>query len=197
VQVDLPFPFLKLPTELRVEIYRYVLVQNYPIYLVYYKTVGKYPTKLALSLLRTCSDMYDECAQILYGENQFAFWSTYDHLELLRFLNHIGPVNRRWLKTLTMTPPFLVDDEEVHRGRDRLYSKHGTIAYYRHVCPESVQQPMGCQLEKPTWTDLCKSLVTILGNIPRLRELMFLIPPDWTWHKVRWEHAFRFEDEAA
>ncbi|KAI4665318.1 uncharacterized protein J4E78_002778 [Alternaria triticimaculans] len=117
-----PFPFLKLPTELRVEIYRYVLVQNYHIYLVYYKTVRKHPTKLALSLLRTCSAMHDECAQILYGENRFAFWNTYDHLELLRFLNHIGPVNRRWLKTLTMTPPLLHEDEPVYSDKTRLYA---------------------------------------------------------------------------
>jgi len=140
--------------------------------------------------------MHDECAQILYGENRFVFWSTYDHLELLRFLNHIGPVNRRWLKTLTMTPPLLHEDEPVYSDETRLYGNFGTIAYYRHVCPEFSLYTLSGQ--RDTWVDLCKSLVTILGNLPRLRELIFRVPPDWHRYRSRGRFTSRYyENEVA
>jgi hypothetical protein len=133
--------------------------------------------------------MHNECAQILYSKNRFFFQSRHDHVDLLRFLNLIGPSNRRWLQTLTVKPPFVDGGNPVLTGRFRLYSRterdeaHHHVAYYRHVCPELALEPTGYNVQKITWGGLCRSLVILLMNLPRLRELIFLLPEYWEWSK--------------
>jgi hypothetical protein len=88
-----------------------------------------------------------------------------------------------------MKPPFVDGGNPVHTGRFRLYGRteydeaHHHVAYYRHVCPELGLEPKGYNLQKITWGGLCRSLVTILMDLPRLRELVFLLPEYWEWSK--------------
>ena len=190
-QVGPPFPFLKLPTELRVEIYRYCLVAYKPIQpygehlsdMVFFSSNRS--TRLAFSLLRTCKGMHAECAEVLYGENEFRFAGKYQHLELLKFLTHIGPRHRTWLRNLTMNSPFVGSGDRIIEHNvvleidstlidsDQSYS---WFINYPQSPPLFEAQPRGM-----TWSDLCKPLFDLLESLPQLRVLTIVLPDDWEY----------------
>jgi hypothetical protein len=43
--------------------------------------------------------------------------------------------------------------------------------------------PTGYQVDETTWGDLCRSLVTTLMNLPRLRQLTLVLPEEWDHYK--------------
>ena len=193
MQVDLPFPFLKLPTELRVEVYRYCPVAYKPIqpYGEHLSDVFVFssnrPTRLALILLRTCKAMHDECAKVLYSENEFRFAGKYQHLQLLKFLIHIGPHHRMWLRNLTMSSPFVSSGDriieyalmlEVDSGQmDSDQEPYSWSINYQMIYAQS--PPLSeAQHHKMTWAELCKPLFNLLELLPRLRVLTIMLPND-------------------
>ena len=187
MQVGRPFPFLKLPTELRLQTYRYCLVQDKPME-AYPRT--DHPTGLTLSLLRTCKAMHDECAQVLYSENDFRFSERFNHLDLLGFLRHIGPDMGRWLKHLTMKVPFIDARFPVYKYSSSLSQRlRSSLAshnvHYRHICPELAQPSRYSEAydeDKITWGCLFRSLVCTLHALPQLRELTLVLPYDFLYY---------------
>ncbi|KAI4694269.1 hypothetical protein J4E81_006485 [Alternaria sp. BMP 2799] len=203
-----PFPFLKLPTELRVEIYRYCLVAYKPIQpygehlsdMVFFSSNRS--TRLAFSLLRTCKAMHDECAEVLYGENEFRFAGKYQHLELLKFLTHIGPHHRMWLRNLTMNSPFVGSGDRIIEYELKLEvdsmqvdseDSYNWYINYQMINPQS--PPLSeAQRREMTWAELCKPLFNLLESLPRLRVLAIVFPHDWEYCNdagdyVPWPHT--------
>lgn len=69
------FPFLRLPVELRLNIYRYHLSRREPIILLDDEDGEEYGRPiLGVNLLLTCSQVHDEAVDILYGHNRFELW---------------------------------------------------------------------------------------------------------------------------
>jgi len=209
VQVGPPFPFLKLPTELRVEIYRYCLVEHKPIQpygdhlsdMILFSSNRR--TKLAFSLLRTCKTMHDECAEVLYGENEFRFAGKYQHLELLRFLTHIGPHYRMWLRNLTTSSPFVSSGDRIieyalmlevdSTEMDSDQEPDSWFINYQMIYPQAppLSEAQRCEM---TWAELCEPLFDLLKSLPRLRELTIVLPNDWEYCNdagayILWPHT--------
>ena len=61
----LRFRFLDLPPELRLEVYKYILISRNC------EAPGAEDQVIETSLLRTCKLVYEEAAPVLYGENEF------------------------------------------------------------------------------------------------------------------------------
>ncbi|KAK5702663.1 hypothetical protein LTR97_003609 [Elasticomyces elasticus] len=62
---------LAVPAELRVEIWRIVLVEPHPVYIMWYNTTSFTKSRGAQALLVTNRQIRDECLPIMYGENTF------------------------------------------------------------------------------------------------------------------------------
>ncbi|KAN0074388.1 hypothetical protein V8E54_008325 [Elaphomyces granulatus] len=84
---DAPFPLMKLPIELRFEVYRKLLVSNRDVCMVapppeseyYFYDFGYYstrPNRLNPAILQTCPQVYHEAIAVLYGENKFRIQQT-------------------------------------------------------------------------------------------------------------------------
>ncbi|KAI9702353.1 MAG: hypothetical protein M1836_000832 [Candelina mexicana] len=115
------FPFLKLPPEIRNQIYRLVLV--YPSMMVSPQVAmpnlsgkktgrkqfgirceprsqeGYIPPQVALSLFSVCRQIYQESMPLFYHENHFYVWSGSD---LQSFLLRIGSERRSWIREMTL-----------------------------------------------------------------------------------------------
>ncbi|KAG9191423.1 hypothetical protein G6011_09511 [Alternaria panax] len=63
--------FLDLPTQLRLKIYRYCLIEVRTI--TVFSSSSNGPENLAFNLLRTCQVIHSEGAEMLYSENVFRF----------------------------------------------------------------------------------------------------------------------------
>jgi len=145
--------------------------------------------------------MHDECAQILYGENEFRFFNRLDHVRLLGFLRQVGPDHRAWLRHLTMQIPFHDDRHALSKHPDHLSGRSNTgysdsDVYYKDICPE-LSLSTGDELydvEQITWGYLVKSLVCTLQSLPQLRNLTFVLPSGWLY---RDEHrpSFKYRPE--
>jgi hypothetical protein len=98
------FPFLKLPTELRVEIYQYSLITCKPIVFRSEKDRIHRDDKISVNLLRTCHQINSEGSQVFYGDNKFRFEMPYNILSVLQIL---PAHNFNWLKELTVPLPGL------------------------------------------------------------------------------------------
>ncbi|KAF2265483.1 hypothetical protein CC78DRAFT_567543 [Lojkania enalia] len=115
------FPLMELPVELRLGVYRYILVQNDPIELwphvknntMYcannYRRQGfrEYRSLNSVRrLLRVSSVVNEEASQIYYGENQFRFSGINGWMVFSAFLYTIGPRHSRFLTHITIHVPF-------------------------------------------------------------------------------------------
>lgn len=94
-----PSPFLRLPRELRDEIYRYSLCQEPLIEITRWTLVDRDPSFKCPSpgLLRTSRQIYHESIEILYSKNTFAFEKP-SHFFV--FAEEIGPENRERVKKI-------------------------------------------------------------------------------------------------
>ena len=111
---------LRLPAELRLSIYEYVLVQEKPITITSHcKLGGRSNTYTSLS--RTCKQTHLECGQILYAANTFHIKSNdkKDVADLLQqWLTAIGPCNARALRSLVVDvvgPPGKFGNDEFRK----------------------------------------------------------------------------------
>lgn len=113
-QASQPFPFPKLPAELRNRIYHLALVPNDPIQLT--ETVKKNRRHVATrskrsvlhqqishNILRTCKQVYYEAAPVLYGQ-PIEFPDRYGHAQtaLMCFLSQIGKHGARMLQIIIL-----------------------------------------------------------------------------------------------
>ncbi|QDS77069.1 hypothetical protein FKW77_007216 [Venturia effusa] len=99
------FPFMKLPLELRTEIYRYCLVQEGKTHTILrHGTTG---WEEGGKILRLNKEIYNEAAPIFYGENNFQVWTprgdTYPN---------ISKQNAKFVKEVTIRSgrPFLASN---------------------------------------------------------------------------------------
>jgi hypothetical protein len=117
-------PFLQLPTELRVEIYRLCFKCYKPIdlqYVDWYDENGcengssglRQATgeKVSTALLRTCKLIHGEGEEVLFGENRLRFGRMYEHVYICE---QLPQHNFQWLQVLTMSVPFPDERYSIH-----------------------------------------------------------------------------------
>ena len=97
------FDFLRLPAELRIEIYRHALKCKFRINSEGGELVMNEKDEVVIHLLRTCKQIYREGCAIFYGENKFAFCQQ---LGLTYIPTALPKRNLDWLKEVTISVPF-------------------------------------------------------------------------------------------
>ncbi|KAF2870968.1 hypothetical protein BDV95DRAFT_607258 [Massariosphaeria phaeospora] len=108
-------PLLRIPSEIRREILRYVLPSSTKRFVLYSdcdttvtskkwnRKCRPHPDKLRLDVLRTNRLIYHECLSILYSENQFHF-HAFNYLPVLDFIRHLSPEAKSLVRKVRLTP---------------------------------------------------------------------------------------------
>ncbi|KAH7092525.1 hypothetical protein FB567DRAFT_588799 [Paraphoma chrysanthemicola] len=120
-------PFLEMPVEIRVQIYRLALKLDSPLefwaesdtYVHTFRLGAGDKTRLLdligrrelnLSLLRTCRQVQTEAAEVFYGENEFRFTGLNGHMVANLFVRKIHKHHFQFIKHLTMSIPLNYDE---------------------------------------------------------------------------------------
>ena len=161
-------PFLSLPAELRVEIYRSILVSSGPVVLpsdgiTSFRSCDGNPRGVAL--LRTCTQIYTETTNVLYGENQFRFISGRMACSSLLCLPRSS---FRHLKELTIPTPF-------HGciGRPPFRRQHSSNVSNYDLQPDSINPDL-CRTDFPS-NHAIRQLLNAIANAPQLHQLNLLL----------------------
>ncbi|KAF1843695.1 uncharacterized protein K460DRAFT_316325 [Cucurbitaria berberidis CBS 394.84] len=114
-------PLLRIPSEIRREIFRYVLPSSNKRFLLYTdcdstviskkwnRKCRPHPDKhLKLDILRTNRLIYHECLSVMYSENLFHFYA-FNYLPVLDFIRHLSPEAKNLVRKVRLTP--LTDDQ--------------------------------------------------------------------------------------
>ena len=108
-------PLLRIPSEIRREILRYVIPSSTKRFLLYTdcdttviskkwnRKCRPHPDKLTLDILRTNRLIYHECLSILYSENLFHFYA-FNYLPVLDFIRHLSPEAKSLVRKVRLTP---------------------------------------------------------------------------------------------
>ncbi|PSN62684.1 hypothetical protein BS50DRAFT_624504 [Corynespora cassiicola Philippines] len=108
-------PLLRIPSEIRREIFRYVLPSSTKRFLLYTdcdttviskkwnRKCRPHPDKLTLDILRTNRLIYHECLSIMYSENLFHFYA-FNYLPVLDFIRHLSPEAKSLVRKVRLTP---------------------------------------------------------------------------------------------
>lgn len=109
-------PLLRIPSEIRREIFRYVLPSSNMRFLLYTdcdsNVISKkwnrkcrpHPDKhLRLDVLRTSRLIYHECLSVMYSENLFHFYA-FNYLPVLDFIRHLSPEAKSLVRKVRLTP---------------------------------------------------------------------------------------------
>lgn len=161
-------PFFSLPAELRVEIYRSILVSSGPIMLpsngiTSLRSCDGNPRDVAL--LRTCTQIYTEATNILYGENQFRFMSGGIACSSLLYL----PLSSfRHLRELTIPTPF-----QGYIYRRPFRRQHWSSVSDYDLQPSSIN-PSLCRMDFPS-NHAIRQLLNAIANAPHLQQLGLLL----------------------
>jgi hypothetical protein len=195
-KVGVPFPFMKLPAELRLEVYRYRLVQQSPIELwphvidnvrwrsnikrqkAFRRYESLYP---ALGLLRVSRLINEEASQVFYGENEFRFSGINGWMVFSAFLNTIGPSQYRFLTHVTIHVPF--------PGQEYLaIPSFGRTGFQERVCRHKLSQKRGfhCRLLQyglkvpPNW-NYDSSIRDCIAKLSKsnLKTFRLVLPPTY------------------
>lgn len=161
-------PFLSLPAELRVEIYRSILVSSGPVVfpsdgIISFRSCDGNPRGVAL--LRTCTQFYTEATDVLYGENQFRFISGRMACSSLLCLPRSS---FRHLKELTIPAPF--------RGcirRPPFQRQHSSNVSDYDLQPDFIN-PSLCRTDLPS-NRAIRQLLSAIANAPHLQQLNLLL----------------------
>ncbi|KAF2634573.1 hypothetical protein P280DRAFT_237292 [Massarina eburnea CBS 473.64] len=114
-------PLLRIPSEIRREIFRYVLPSSTKRFLLYTdcestaiskkwnRKCRPHPDTLSLDILRTNRLIYHECLSILYSENLFHFYA-FNYLPVLDFIRHLSPEAKSLVRKVRLTP--LTDNQD-------------------------------------------------------------------------------------
>lgn len=142
-----PFPFMRLPPEIRLQVYTHVLVQDSPIELwpharsnttynssYYRKCAFEYYRRITASLylLRVSKLVNEEASEIFYGHNQFRFSGVNAWMVLDAFMHTIGPRHCDLIRHLIVHVPFPGED---HMALPRFV--HQT--YSERICTSDYQ----------------------------------------------------------
>ncbi|KAI8939728.1 hypothetical protein NX059_003475 [Plenodomus lindquistii] len=109
-------PLLRIPSEIRREIFRYVLPSSDKRFLLYTdcdstavsrkwnRKCRPHPDKdRRLDVLRTNRLIYHECLSVLYSENLFHF-HAFGYLPVLDFIRHLSPEAKSLVRKVRLTP---------------------------------------------------------------------------------------------
>jgi hypothetical protein len=106
-------PLLRIPSEIRREIFRYVLPSSNKRFILYTDCDSRaisrnkcrpHPDKhLNLDVLRTNRLIYHECLSVMYSENQFHFYA-FNYLPVLDFIRHLSPEAKNQVRNVRLTP---------------------------------------------------------------------------------------------
>jgi hypothetical protein len=109
-------PLLRIPSEIRREIFRYVLPSSTKRFLLYTdcdstviskkwnKKCRPHPDKdRTLDVLRTNRLIYHECLSVLYSENLIHFYA-FNYLPVLDFIRHLSPEAKNLVRKVRFTP---------------------------------------------------------------------------------------------
>jgi len=109
-------PLLRIPSEIRREIFRYVLPSSNRRFLLYTdcdtNVISKkwnrkcrpHPDRdLTLDILRVNRLIYHECLSIIFSENQFHFYA-FNYLPVLDFIRHLSPEAKNLVRKVRFTP---------------------------------------------------------------------------------------------
>ncbi|KAF2124366.1 hypothetical protein P153DRAFT_400995 [Dothidotthia symphoricarpi CBS 119687] len=138
-----PFPFERLPSELRLQIYRKLLVRPEPIdlwphirYNMMYNCNLQRATVMReyqstnrprVALLRVSKLIHEEASEVFYGENEWRFSGINGWMVMSCWLNTIQFRHFRFLKTVTVHVPFL--------GKDYVaFPTYGTVDFHERIC---------------------------------------------------------------
>jgi hypothetical protein len=114
-------PLLRLPAEIRRDIFRFVLPSSNRRFVLYADcdstSISKkwnrkhrpHPDNLSLDVLRTNRLIYHECLSILYSENLFHF-HAFNYLPVLDFIRHLSPEAKSLVRKVRLTP--LTDNQD-------------------------------------------------------------------------------------
>ena len=167
IKSQLQSPFLALPSEIRIKIYRYALTRDEPLDLWPHKwtkpreeeepSVGGLKTRyqesleyvrkeMATGLLGTCRQVYDEAATFFWSDNQFKFSGRSGWQGFLRFYLTIGPQARQRIERVGVHAPIYMrwpvkgaDNKDLN-GR----SKNSPHMHMVHVDPEGRKSLFRC-----------------------------------------------------
>ncbi|KAF2001035.1 hypothetical protein P154DRAFT_575416 [Amniculicola lignicola CBS 123094] len=118
-------PLLRIPSEIRREIFKYVIPSSSKKFRLYFdcdasvtkknKTWNRqckaHPDKLTLDVLRTNRLIYHECLTMLYSENLFHFYA-FNYLPVLDFIRHLSPEAKSLVRKVRLTPLTDQQDEQ-------------------------------------------------------------------------------------
>lgn len=109
-------PLLRIPSEIRREIFRYVLPSSDKRFLLYTdcdstvvsrkwnRKCRPHPDKdLTLDILRVNRLIYHECLSVMYSENLFHF-HAFSYLPVLDFFRHLSPEAKNLVRKVRLTP---------------------------------------------------------------------------------------------
>lgn len=109
-------PFLRIPSEIRREILRYVLPSSNNRFVIYTdcdstvtskkwnRKCRPHPDKhLRLDVVRTSRLIYHECLSVMYSENLFHFYA-FNYLPVLDFIRHLSPEAKSLVRKVRLTP---------------------------------------------------------------------------------------------
>lgn len=163
----MPFDFLRLPAEIRIEIYQFALVFEAPIFVqsaindrpavfTLPCTTKKIIAKEHLDLLLTCRQMYAEALPIFYSQNEFYFVYMKDcggYEDVLDFIGGIGLLRRGLLSHCTVFAKYLgtfgrnhntlADDHLAHLIQYLKDSPGLKTEAFKIRCRYSRQRPVG------------------------------------------------------
>jgi hypothetical protein len=125
-------PLLRIPSEIRREILRYVLPSSNKRFILYTDcdsnaTSSKkwnrkcrvHPDKnLRLDILRTNRLIYHECLSVMYSENLFHFYA-FNYLPVLDFIRHLSPEAKQLVRKVRLTP--LTDKQDEPPSRHDIF----------------------------------------------------------------------------
>jgi hypothetical protein len=115
-------PLLRIPSEIRREIFRYVIPSSNKKFRLYTdcdttviskkfnRQCRPHPDRLTLDILRTNRLIYHECLSIMYSENLFHFYG-FNYLPVLDFIRHLSPEAKLLIRKVRLT--LLIQHHEV------------------------------------------------------------------------------------
>lgn len=177
-------PFLSLPAELRVEIYRFALVSSGSIVLSRYPTISLRSCDdkpAGVALLRTCTRIHAEATNVLYGENQFRCISE---IMTCSIPDYLPRSSFRHLKELTIPAPFR---GYVDHLQNRLHRLSSASDY--DLQPNAIN-PSLCRMDFSP-NQAIRQLLNAIANAPHLQQLNLLLDESRVYERT---HRISMDD---
>ncbi|KAF2708154.1 hypothetical protein K504DRAFT_456199 [Pleomassaria siparia CBS 279.74] len=210
-QIGTPFPFMRLPAELRLKVYKLLLLLDSPIELwphakqntMYCANVGRSKAirrfvalRHTLRLLRVSQQINSEAAQVFYGSNNFRFSGINGWMVLSAFLHTIGSRHYQFLQHLTIHVPFPGEDHLAYpTSTNRTWQEHACIQ--RRNQHKNFHARLRRTFRIPDLWSYDWSIADCVSKLSTsdLRTLRLVLPPtyyidhssslDWYWERLQ------------